>query len=161
MPQPPAWYSVSNNLLWTTPGTVSIVWLEKGVNVLWWCRYTLPDTHTHTRTHAHSYIYTQHTIPHRTYNLVVPQPRACCSVTNNLLRTTPGTVSIVLLEKGMKVLWWWAKVKQSHYRPWQALRVPGGWGSQILRQSAHESGNVSPTHRLPLTPGNIPSTHFC
>jgi hypothetical protein len=54
------------------------------------------------------------------------------------------------------------KLELPDYRPWYALRVPQGWGSQILRQSANEGGKVvSPTHRSPLPPGKIPGTHFC
>ena len=45
------------------------------------------------------------------------------------------------------------KVKQSHCRSGEALRILAGWGSQISSQSAHEGGKVvSPTHRPLLRP---------
>ena len=34
------------------------------------------------------------------------------------------------------------KVKLSHYRPAQALVIPGGWGSRISWQLVHEGGSV-------------------
>jgi len=43
------------------------------------------------------------------------------------------------------------KVKQSHYRPGQALKVSVGTDSQNKCQCVHEGGKVvKPTHRPPL-----------
>jgi len=54
------------------------------------------------------------------------------------------------------------KAKQSLNRPGEVLKLPGGSGSKISGQLAHEGGKVvSLTHRPALLSGNIPGTHFC
>ena len=57
----------------------------------------------------------------------------------------PGILTTVVLVE--------EDVQQSHHRPEEAQRVPGGWDFQIPRQLVHEGGKVvSPTHHPPLPP---------
>jgi len=54
----------------------------------------------------------------------------------------------------------WVKVKQSLYRPGQALGFQKAEVRRISRQSAQEDDKVvSPTHRPPSVTGVIPCTH--
>jgi hypothetical protein len=75
---------------------------------------------------------------------------------------TPKVTCRIFCGFSLKGLYWIINDKQSKVIAVHALRVPGGWGSQISRQSAQRGGKVvSPTYRPPLPPGNIAGTHFC
>ena len=86
--------------------------------------------------------YTVHSL--RDFNSIYPDtPELYATV----LTTNCTVQHIFICKKKSK------NVKQSYYRPGQALRVPVGWGSQISRQSAQEGGKfVSPRHRPSLPP---------
>jgi hypothetical protein len=52
-------------------------------------------------------------------------------------------------------------VRLSHCWPGRALWSPGVEAPRIPRQSIHEGGEVSATHRPSLPLGDISGTHFC
>jgi len=80
-----------------------------------------------------------------------------CAATSFSFATHPEVLHSVLSHWVIESLshWVWpikvkVKVKKSHYRPGETQRLPGVWGSQILR---YEGGNVvTPKHRPPLPP---------
>jgi hypothetical protein len=53
------------------------------------------------------------------------------------------TYTFKRMSEVVEVIFRYLKVKFSRYMPGQSLGVPGGWGSRISRQSAHEGGRLS------------------
>ena len=64
------------------------------------------------------------------FNIFYPPPK----IINHVLPSTKMVQYLLYYNK--------AKAEQSLYRPGQALRAPEDLGSQISRQSVHESGTV-------------------
>jgi hypothetical protein len=100
------------------------------------------------------YLHTKfHVLDHNQYRINIMM--ACFAFLNYALckryEEHGRSVSVLLISKG----------KAIPLQAWTGRRFPGGRGSQIFRQSAHEGGKVvSPMHRPPLPPVNIPVNWF-
>jgi len=82
-----------------------------------------------------------------------PLPGFCCS-SITIVATSVMLIFVMLLL---------ALFSSAKAIPLQDLRAPGGWGTQIARESVHEGGKVFSTGHIntPPLPGNIPGTPFC
>jgi len=70
-------------------------------------------------------------------------------------------IYIMFMRRGFFLLRYKKNVIQSHYRP----KVPRGFQElkfpDYVTMARDDGKVVSPTHRPPLPPGNIPGTHLC
>jgi hypothetical protein len=114
------------------------------ISVLWrvkWLTLTRLRSFCHVKVKFHSPASNLFTVQRTNFSSYILHVGSMRQINVGLCLCVQKVILIYVSGSKVKV-----KVKQSHCRPGQALRFPGGRVSQIYRQSAHEGGKVvSPT----------------